>query len=241
MAETGHARNVERFTQLLSFVTSYGADYAPTNTTITIPNLQAKITAALAAIDRVSTAHAGFKLAVNDRENTFANLRPLTTRMVNSFAASGALQNAVDDARTLKRKIDGKRAKALPQDNPNTPEDESQGNSVSQRSYTQLTEHFDNLIELLDNSGIYNPNETELQIGSLQAYSTSLKNANTNVINNTTPVSNRRITRDEALYADGTGLVDLALLVKKYVKSLYGADSPQFQQINGLEFSRPKR
>jgi len=238
MAETGHARNVERFTQLLSFVTSYGADYAPSNTTITTLNLQTKLTASLVGIDGVSTAHAGLKVAVNDRENTFADLRPLTTRVVNSFAASGAPQNAVDDAKTLKRKIDGVRAKALPQDNPNTPEDESQGNSVSQRSYTQLTEHLDNLIELLDNSGTYNPNETELQIGALQAYSTSLKNANTNVINNTTPVSNKRIARDEVLYADGTGLVDLAGLVKKYVKSLYGADSPQYQQISGLEFSR---
>ena len=240
MAETGHARNVERFTQLLSFVTSYGADYAPSNTTITILNLQTKLTASLAGIDGVSTAHAGLKLAVNDRENTFADLRPLTTRVVNSFAASGAPQNAVDDAKTLKRKIDGVRAKALPQDDPNTPEDESQGNSVSQRSFTQLTEHLDNLIELLDNSGIYAPNETELQIGALQTYSTSLKNANTNVINNTTPVSNKRITRDEVLYADGTGLVDLAGLVKKYVKSVYGADSPQYQQISGLEFKRPR-
>src|SRR6185369_16666945 len=98
----------------------------------------------------------------------------------------------------------------------------------------------DNLIELLDNSGIYAPNETELQIGALQTYSTSLKNANTNVINNTTPVSNKRITRDEVLYGAGTGLVDLALMVKKYVKSVYGADSPQYQQISGLDFTRPR-
>ena len=55
MAETGHARNVERFTQLVSFVTSYGADYAPSNTKITILNLQSKITASLAGIDGVST------------------------------------------------------------------------------------------------------------------------------------------------------------------------------------------
>lgn len=41
-------------------------------------------------------------------------------------------------------------------------------------------------------------------------------------------------------YASDTGLVDLAGLVKKYVKSLYGADSPQFKQISGLEFTRPK-
>lgn len=48
------------------------------------------------------------------------------------------------------------------------------------------------------------------------------------------------ISRDDAMYADETGLVDLAGLVKKYVKSLYGADSPQFQQISGLEFTRPR-
>ena len=240
MAESGHARNVERFTQLLSFVNSYGPDYAPSNTNITILNLQAKLTAALAGIDGVSATRAPLTVAINERENAFADLRPLTTRVVNSFAASGAPQNAVDDAKTLKRKIDGARAKALPQDNPNTPEDESEGNSVSQRSYTQLTEHLDNLIALLDTSETYNPNETELQIGALQAYSTSLKNTNNSVINSTTPLSNKRITRDEVLYAEGTGLVDLASLVKKYVKSLYGADSPQYKQISGLDFSRPR-
>ena len=240
MAETGHARNVERFTQLLSFVTSYGADYAPSNTKITILNLQAKLAASLAGIDGVSAARAPLTVAVNERENAFADLRRLTTRVLNSFAASEAPQNAIDDAKTLKRKIDGVRAKALPQDNPNTPDDESQGNSVSQQSYTQLTEHLDNLIELLDGSGTYAPNETELQLATLQTYSISLKNANNAVINSTTPLSNKRIARDEVFYADGTGLVDLAGLVKKYVKSLYGADSPQYQQISGLKFSRPR-
>jgi hypothetical protein len=43
MAETGHARNVERFAQLISFVQGYGADYAPGNAAITLPNLQTKL------------------------------------------------------------------------------------------------------------------------------------------------------------------------------------------------------
>ena len=240
MAETGHARNVERFTQLLSFVTNYGAYYAPSNTKITIPNLQAKLGASLAAIDGVSTFRAGLTVAVNERQNAFADLGRLTTRMVNAFAASGAPQNAIDDAKTLKRKINGARAKALPPDNPNTPDDESAGNSVSQQSYTQLTEHLDSLIDLLDTSETYAPNETELQIGALQTYSTSLKALNNSVINSTTPLSNKRIARDEVLYAEGTGLVDLAALVKKYIKSLFGADSPQYHQISGLKFTAPK-
>jgi hypothetical protein len=147
-------------------------------------------------------------------------------------------QNAIDDAKTLKRKVDGARA-SLPKGSTGTPDDDGKGNSASQQSYTQLTEHLDNLIELLDSSG-YAPNETELKLAALNAYATSLKNANTAVINATTPLSNSRIARDEALYGDGTGLVDLAALVKKYVKSLFGADSPQYEQISGLEFSRPR-
>lgn len=239
MAETGHARNVQRFAQLISFVQGYGADYAPANPAITSVNLQAKLAESQTGIDGVSSTKAPWTVAVNDRQNVFADLRPLTTRIVNSYAASGVPKNAVDDAKSLKRKIEGTRAKALPKNDPSTPENESQGHSASQQSYTQLTEHFDNLIELLDSSG-YAPNETELQVATLTTYSTSLKGANTAVINTTTPLSNSRVARDEALYADETGLVDLALLVKKYVKSLFGADSPQFQQINGLEFSRPR-
>jgi hypothetical protein len=46
MAETGHARNVEHFAQLISFVQGYGADYAPSNTAITLVNLQAKLASA---------------------------------------------------------------------------------------------------------------------------------------------------------------------------------------------------
>jgi hypothetical protein len=242
MAETGHARNVERFAQLISFVQGYGADYAPGNPAITLVNLQAKMGESEAGIDGVSSTRAPLTVAVNDRQNLFAELRPKTTRVVNGFAASGQPQNAVDDLKGLKRKIEGVKLKTLPKVTTGTPgEDDSdgKGHSASQQSYTQLTEHFDNLIELLETSG-YAPNESELKLPALKAYATSLKNANTAVINATTPVSNARITRDQAMYADGTGLVDLAGLVKKYVKSVYGAESAQYDQIKGLEFKRPR-
>jgi hypothetical protein len=125
MAESGHARNVERFAQLISFVQGYGAAYAPSNPAITLPNLQLKLTQSQGVIDGVSSTKAPWTGAVNDRQNEFAELRPLTTRIVNSFAASGAPKNAIDDAKTLKRRIEGTRATAIPQDNPNTPGNEN--------------------------------------------------------------------------------------------------------------------
>lgn len=77
-------------------------------------------------------------------------------------------------------------------------------------------------------------------MAALQAKSTSMKNANNAVTASATPLSNARIERNTELYGEDTGLVDLAALVKKYVKSLFGADTPQYKQISGLEFRAVK-
>ena len=45
---------------------------------------------------------------------------------------------------------------------------------------------------------------------------------------------------DSTLYNPLSGLVQTALDVKKYVKSVFGASSPQFKQVSGLEFSNIK-
>ena len=62
--------------------------------------------------------------------------------------------------------------------------------------------------------------------------------ANTDVVDMAVPLSNSRIARNDVLYTDDTGICDVAALVKKYVKSVYGATSPQYAQVSGLEFKR---
>ncbi len=178
MAETGHARNVGHFATLIAFVDGYGVTYNPSNPAIELAALQAKLPAAQSSIDGVTTAIAPWKIKVNERETEYEGIRKLVTLVVNSFAASGAEDNAIEDAKGYQRKINGARATALPEDDPETPEDESQGNSVSQRSYVQIAEHFDNLIELLDNDAAYAPNEVDLQVATLQAKSAAMKTAN---------------------------------------------------------------
>lgn len=66
-----------------------------------------------------------------------------------------------------------------------------------------------------------------------------MKAANTAVIGNQVALSNSRGERDDVMYAPEIGLVDLAMLVKKYVKAAFGTGSMQFNQINSLEFRRP--
>ena len=127
--ETGHARNIQHFQEMNTFIAGWGAQYNPTNTAILLTALQTKLTNADATMDAVSGAVAQVKAAINARETTFAGLRKLTTRIVNYYDSTGTEKNNVDDVRSLKKKIDGKRAKQVV-DDPATPEDES-ANSIS--------------------------------------------------------------------------------------------------------------
>jgi hypothetical protein len=67
---------------------------------------------------------------------------------------------------------------------------------------------------------------------------TDLRAKTADVINATTSLSNARIQRDEALYATGTGLIETARDVKYYVKSIFGATSPQYKQVSALRYTR---
>lgn len=240
MAETGHARNVEHFQQLISFVEGYGGDYKPSNPAIEKPALNALLAAANAALNDVQAKLAPWKSRVADRENVYEGIRKLSTRLVNAFDATGAPANKVDNMKTYNRQIQGARAKTLPEDDPSTPENEAAGNSVSHQSYVQIAESFAQQIEILAGEPLYTPNEAELQVATLQTKLAAMETANSDVIGAATPLSNSRISRNEVLYADDSGLCDVASIVKKYVKSLYGADSPQYKQISGLEFRRAK-
>ena len=68
-----------------------------------------------------------------------------------------------------------------------------------------------------------------------------MKVANTAAIGTNTVLSNARIERDKVLYKPETGLVDIVDDVKKYVKSLFGVSTPQYKQISGLKFTRPRK
>ena len=52
------------------------------------------------------------------------------------------------------------------------------------------------------------------------------------------PVEAARRTRDEALYSEKTGVVDIALACKDYVQGVFGATSAEAKMVRGIEFRR---
>ena len=238
--ETGHAINVDNFYELIQFVTTYGASYNPTMDALKIPQLSAKLSAALNTLQGVTDQVTTFNNTVNARMEVFTPSKPLATRVVNALETSGASADVVKDAKTINRKIQGKRATAVvPPLPPGTPPPATI--SASQLSYTQTIEHWSALISLLDSQAIYAPNETELTPETLTIMREAMTAANDLVADEWALITHVRNTRDEELYKPETGLVRIAELVKKYVKSVFGAQSVEFKQLNHIKFKTFKR
>lgn len=97
-------------------------------------------------------------------------------------------------------------------------------------------ENLDRLIALLETIPEYSPNEEDLKVESLKALQGELKAKNMDVLTATIQLGNARITRNDILYKPSSGLVDTANDIKLYIKSVFGASSPQFKQISKLSF-----
>ena len=242
--ETGHAKNVSNLDDLISIITAYGATYNPTKTAIKLTALQTLSTNAKAAVNAVNAALPAYSNAVAAREVAFTPLNKLATRILNAIKATDTTDQVDDNARTLIRKIQGKRA------TPKKTEEEkaaaqAEGKEVkeisaSQLSYDNRLDNFDKLIKLLSSITLYVPNEAELKVTALTTLYNDLKAKNAAVLAATTQLSIARIARNDVLYKANTGLVDIALDVKTYIKSLYGATSPQYKQVSGISFKSAK-
>lgn len=241
MNESGHAKNVANFGRYVSIIPTYGAVYKPPNSLIVLTALQAKLSVFETALTSIVPKESAETLAVNARQAVFDPLKTLVTRIVN--AADVGVNDALfaTDLRTVARKLQGRRATDAVADDPSTPDiDESrQSISASQMSFDNRIQYFEELIGLLSASGLYNPNEDDLKISALEALLADMKAKNNAAINAVNEARAVRIARDEVLYNDTDGIIALTALVKKYVKSLFGATSPQYKQLVALKFKKP--
>ena len=221
--ETGHNKNVTNFETLIIACTGFGAEYNPSNSNITIPILTTQHTEAKASVKDVKTTETPFNSVEGQRKTIFKPLKPTSTKVLNALKGASVPATVISDAETINRK---------------TRDAEKYKNSVSQQSYDMQIDHFEKLIELVDVEPKYNPNEEPLKITTLTYYKTELETINTAVKNAYIPYKTAMQTRNIKLYSPETGIVDTAQTVKNYVKSVFGATSPQYKQISKLIFRK---
>ncbi len=79
-----------------------------------------------------------------------------------------------------------------------------------------------------------------LKLVNLNSYKDSLLNSIQAVDQTEAQLNNKLIERDNIIYIDGTGLYSIVQNVKKYIKSLYGAGSPEYTNVSSIEFTSRK-
>ena len=245
--DSGHAINVANMEDLISFINGDGGTYNPSNNSIKLNQLQTLLLNSKSALQMMKNTKTAYDNSTNAREISFAPLKKNATRIMAALEASGAVQQTIDDARTINHKIQGTHHHKTTTDTTAAPAQPAADNtavppvvhhSTAQQSYDYQIDNFGKLVVLLTNEPLYSPNETDLNVPGLNTTLANMQSTNTNVINAYTDISNARINRYTVLYADNTGLVDIAYAVKQYVKSVYGATSPQYKQLTGLIFKK---
>lgn len=240
--ETGHARNVAAFEELITICTSFANAYNPGKNSLQLAGLLALLEALKDVMGLIRVNQTAYNNAINSRAILFRQLKTLAAQIVNTLDAHGATPETMEDARLLLVKIRGRRISPRAGETPDTDPNAKtiKTISASQTSYDNLLEHFSRLVTLAMSEPTYKPNELSLNNAGLQAKQKEYEQANKKVVDTRTTLGETRIQRNKLLYDPLDGAVAIAAAVKKYVKSLFGLSSPQYKQLSSLQFRIPK-
>jgi len=244
-SEISNAKNVANFNVLLAFILSYLDVFKPSRSAIEYASLLVVADNAKKSMESVNNASSADNGAKAARKVAFAPLNKLITRVINSVHSTDTPKEVDNQVRALVRKLRGTRG------TPKKSEEEkkalaAEGKIVNEISESQMgfndrLENFDKLIKLLAGISLYAPNETELKLTELTAVYNNLNALNNAAVSAELSLGKARNLRQEVLYEDRTGLVDLGLDTKSYIRSLFGATSKEYRQISKLRFINIKK
>lgn len=238
-SQTGHDMNLANLRTLIMHCTYLGTGYNPANTDLALTAVNTMAADCQTALNDLRNALPVLKDEMGARVVEFKDLMPTLTRVVAAHAASSKNEALKDQVKALVRDMRGKRVKNLPK-TPNGEPTEAQTSAVNV-GYENRAADFTSVLSALNTDAEYKTNQPNLTKAALAARLTRLQDANAGVRNAQMPVNNARATRAERFYTGEKNLVDTALLMKQELKSTYGTKSPQYKQVSGLKFTRPKK
>ncbi|MDD4991603.1 MAG: hypothetical protein PHR83_05145 [Paludibacter sp.] len=241
---TGHEQNVTNLELLLTIFPTFGEAYNPPKPALTIPALTDLLQKGKLEINAVNAAGVVFQNAGSARAVEFDDFDKLITRSINSLRIAGVSAQTLAQAEAIVRDLRGKRASGL------LSEEELAAEKAKGNNITQVKVHNSTIDSKIENLGKYvlflaavpdyKPNEAELKVEGLQAKLDAIKAKNTDTKTAEAGLEAARISRNTLMNTDNTGLVDTANDAKLYVKSAFGATSPQYKQISSIAFVKIK-
>lgn len=244
-SEKGHAKIIDNFSLLIETCKGFGATYNPSKAALKIANLETKLVNAQTKAQTLKDKERDESNARNARQEAFKNKGTFSTKLLAAIKATDATDQLIADAISINKKIQGERLTAAKKATPTTEATTTEAPktiSTSQQSYTNLVDHYKVYKTLITSmGGDYAPNETELQLASLNTFITNLDASNKTVDIAETATSKALIARDKELYQEKTGIPEIAKQVKEYLKSVFGAGSPEFKMVSKISFTYPPK
>jgi len=233
--------NMELFTERVS---TFQPAYDPAETRLSIQNQKQIKASGDEVLLGVTVAESACNNTISARTDAFSAIDPLVTRVINALRISDVQEQTIQQGESIVREIRNKRATVI------TPPAISAGgtqngelpktNKMHSGSFNTKTENFRRLIVLLSTIPAYKPKETDLTVDALKTKLEALNLVNSASKTADAMANAARTQRDIVLYAAKTGLVDIAMDSKLYVKSAYGALSTQYKSISGILFTRSR-
>ena len=231
-SETGHNKNVANFSSAYQILQEMGTLYNPSNPKIQLTNLDPIRTTLQTVIAELNNKKPVYKNAVSAREIAIEPLSKLMTKALNYAKSLDISTTDKENIASQAKKIRGdQKPKSV---NPET--SETEGISTSQLSYDSRIANLDTFATQLASYPQYEPNETELQIASLQSLHTNLTTLSTAVNTAGNALITARKNRNEVLYSNETNVIQLIKDIKAYLKSLGETGKPYYNAIVKLKF-----
>jgi hypothetical protein len=231
--ETGHAKNIANLKLLNEINAGFGAAYNPSNKLYTLANMQSLYSNCNKLQGDLNTQKGIFEPAQNARVTEFSDAQKLARRIRTAAKTCGAGKGFYIDVNKIVTKLIGERA-----GKPKATAEDPSGISVSQQSYDNIVNNYDALAKMLAGETNYAPNEADLSVAAVTAKQAALDSANNAVKRSAVPYNNAVIARNKALYTEETGLCDVALGSKDYVKQVFTYGSPEFKSISKIAFRK---
>jgi len=247
-SEKGHAKNLSNIKLLKEICVQVGTAYNPMNSQLSIASQTTLISQSQTDFDNWKSAVAVFKDLSDKREIAFEPIDKLVTRVNASVQQLNEPQQTFNDIQAIVSKIHGAAAKIKASieskisnsNNLNSSEELSAEPvdpiSTSQQSYDSIQSNFDTLIKRLQQIPTYLPNEVDLQIASLITTYGILDSTNSVAGSAEIALSKSRNQRNLTFYAPQTGLYDISLKIKKYLKSNSATQNSAYKDATKLSF-----
>ncbi|MDR1562872.1 MAG: hypothetical protein LBS54_07325 [Dysgonamonadaceae bacterium] len=238
--ESGINTYVNNLVRLIVVCSSFGDLYNPAVQRLTIEALKELLAQVRNVINDVDHAMPPLTVAKGARQEVFARLKPLATRIRAAAITLKLPESVVVHIEEIVRKIRGKRKHTLKSEYNNSNGEPKKHISVAQLSFAEQIEHFSQIVKLVAGQPEYIPEEADLKVDALNVYLDELWTVNKAVIAAERPLVVARNARNILLYAPETGMMDTAIAVKEYVKSIFGAKSHYYKEVSHIKFENKK-